>query len=115
MRLSLNILLWELGLYRNSRLDREAILHRNLRRFSRFASYLQRHSPYYARIIKERGIDPGHARPEDFPVLTKSELMEHFDEIVTTPGLSKREIELFLESSHDPGDLMHGRYVIVHR
>ncbi len=114
MRLTLSILLWELGLYRNSRRGREAVLGRNQRRFSRLVSYLKRHSPYYARIIDERRIDPRRARPEDFPVMPKTELMAHFDEIVTAPGLTRQGIETFLENSREPSDLMNGRYVIVH-
>ncbi len=114
MRLTLSILLWEMGLYRNSRLDREAVLSRNQRRFSRLVSYLKRRSPYYARIIDERQIDPRRATPEDFPVMPKTELMTHFDEIVTVPGLTRQGIETFLENSREPSDLMDGRYVIVH-
>lgn len=114
MRLTLSILLWELGLYRNSRRRREEILRRNQRRFTRLVSYLQKHSPYYARIIAERKIDPRVATPADFPSLTKPEFIANFDEIVTAPGVTRQRIEAFLEKSHDPADLMDGRYVIAH-
>ena len=114
MRMSLDMLWWETRMFCNSRLDRQTILRRNRRRFTRLACYLQRHSPYYARIMDQRGIDPRTARPEDFPVMEKAELIRHFDQIVTAPGLSRAKIEAFLERSHEPGDLMDGRYVIVH-
>lgn len=101
-------------MFRNSRLDRHAILRRNQRRFASLAAFLQRNSPYYARIMAERGIDPQTATPEDFPVMEKSDLVTHFDQIVTTPDLSRRKIEAFLEQSHEPADLLDGRYVVVH-
>jgi hypothetical protein len=37
-------------------------------------------------------IDLRRCVPEQFPVLTKRMLMEHFDEIVTAPGLRKEGI-----------------------
>lgn len=105
---------WKLGLIRNQRLSREAILCRNRQRFAQLASYAARRSPYYARIMREQGIAPERAQPEDFPVLTKADLIEHFDEIVTVPDLTRHRIEQFLAASRNPRDLMDGRYVIVH-
>ena len=114
MRLTLSILLWELGLYRTSRLNRAAIAERNQRRFTRLVTHLERRSPYYSRIIQQRQIDPRRATPRDFPTLSKTELMANFDDIVTAPGLTRKSIDAFLERSRDPSDLLDGRYVIVH-
>ena len=105
---------WKLRLIRNQRLPREAMLQRNRRRFAGLVSHAACRSPYYARIIREQGIVPARAQPEDFPVLTKADLIEHFDEIVTEPELTRQRIEQFLATSRDPRDLMDGRYVIVH-
>jgi len=106
--------LWRMRLHRNARLPRATLVRRNRRRFARLASFLARRSPYYARIMQERGIVPRRAEPEDFPVLTKADLVRHFDEIVTRPDLNRNRIEQFLASSRDPADLLDGRYVIVH-
>ena len=52
--------------------------------------------------------------PQDFPVLTKSLLMQHFDEIVTAPGVTKAAIAEFLTRSKDPNDLFLGKYRVIH-
>jgi phenylacetate-CoA ligase len=71
-------------------------------------------SPYYRRIIAERGLDLAACTPGDFPVLTKSLLMQHFDEIATAPGVTKKAIADFLTRSHDPTELFLDRYRVIH-
>ncbi len=44
---------------------------RQLAQFCRFAPYVHKHSPYYAYIMKEHGIEPHTCTPEHFPVMTK--------------------------------------------
>ncbi|MHC4667672.1 MAG: phenylacetate--CoA ligase family protein [Planctomycetota bacterium] len=99
---------------RNFRRSREQLEARNLARFRRFVAFVAARSPYYARIVEERGIDAAQARPEDFPVLTKSDLIEHFDEIVTDPRVRKARIAGFLGHSRDPRDLFEGKFHVVH-
>ncbi len=83
-----------------------------LRKFRRLASFVKERSPYYARLIRENDIDPRNCVPEDFPVLTKRMLMEHFDEIVTAPGISKEGIAGFLSRSRDPRERYRGNIVL---
>jgi phenylacetate-coenzyme A ligase PaaK-like adenylate-forming protein len=47
-------------------------------------------------------------------VLTKSLLMQHFDEIATAPGVTKSAIAEFLTRSHDPAELFLDRYRVIH-
>lgn len=54
------------------------------------------------------------AFPEDFPVLTKQALMEHFDDIVTTQAITKDGIADFLSRSSDPFQLYKGYFVVLH-
>ena len=105
---------WRVEQYRNARLGSKALLRKKRRRFADLAAYVARHSPYYARIMRERGIDPRRATPADFPILTKAAFLEHFDEIVTTPAVRRKRLEEFLGRSRKPADLLDGRYVIVH-
>lgn len=84
------------------------------RKFRRLLTRLSADSPYYRRLMRERGISLSAPRLEDFPVLTKEMLMEHFDEIVTSRELTRARVEEFLAQSRDPRDLMDGRFVIVH-
>lgn len=101
-------------LARNRRLSRERFERERLARFRKFAHYIQRHSPWYRRIMAECKIDPTHCHPEQFPVLTKSEVIHHFDEIVTARDVTRRDVEDFLHRSHNPRELFRGRYTVIH-
>jgi phenylacetate-coenzyme A ligase PaaK-like adenylate-forming protein len=96
---------------RMSRGEFEAL---KLTKFRRLARHANEHSAYYARIVRERGIDLATCVPQDFPLLTKSILMANFDDIVTVPGLTKRAIAEFLTRSKDPAERMLGRYRVIH-
>lgn len=99
---------------RASRLTRAELEARKLDKFRRLVRLVNERSPYYRRIVAERGIDVDRATPGDFPVLTKSQLMQHFDEIVTVPGITKQAIEAFLTRSKDANDRFLGRYTVLH-
>lgn len=98
----------------NRRLPRHRLEAKRLRRFRRLAAYARRHSPFYARLMDEAGIDADNCRPQDFPVLTKRMVMDHFDDIVTERGITRAGIEEFLETSSNPLDLFRGRYYVIH-
>jgi len=94
-----------------SRADFEAW---KLEKFRRLVRHANERSPYYRRIIAERNIDVASCQPSDFPVLTKSLLMQNFDEISTAPGVTKQAIADFLTRSHDPRELFLGKYRVIH-
>jgi len=85
-----------------------------LAKFRRLARHVNEHSPYYRKLIAERGIDVARCQPKDFPVLTKSLLMRHFDEIVTVPRITKQAIAEFLTRSKDPTELFLGKYRVIY-
>jgi phenylacetate-coenzyme A ligase PaaK-like adenylate-forming protein len=99
---------------RTAKLTRAELEAKKLDKFRRFVRYVEPRSPYYRRIIAERGIDLATCTPNDFPVLTKSLLMKHFDEIATARGVTKSAIAEFLTRSHDPTELFLGRYRVIH-
>ncbi len=99
---------------RGERMTRAELEALKLGKFRALVRHAHARSPYYARIIAERNIDPATCVPADFPVLTKSLLMAHFDEIVTVPGLTKHAIADFLTRSKDAGELMLGKYRVIH-
>jgi putative adenylate-forming enzyme len=73
-----------------------------LRRFAR------ERSPFYRRF--HRGLD--RAPFIELPILTKAEMMAHFDEVVTDPRVRLADAESFLQ--HHPADaLLHDRYVVL--
>jgi phenylacetate-coenzyme A ligase PaaK-like adenylate-forming protein len=85
-----------------------------LEKFRRLVRHANEHSAYYRRIIAERKIDVARCKPADFPVLTKSLLMQNFDEISTARGVTKEGVADFLTRSHDPLELFLGKYRVIH-
>ncbi|MBV9992175.1 MAG: phenylacetate--CoA ligase family protein [Alphaproteobacteria bacterium] len=60
------------------------------------------HSPWHARRLAH--IDAERATPadlDDFPVMTKSDLMDNWDEIVTVPGATRKGAEAVLREARD--------------
>ncbi len=107
-------LLKQLELRRNARRTPQEFSERRLRKFRRFVRFINSRSPYYARIIRENGIDINTCVPESFPVMTKRTLMVHFDDIVTTPAVTKEGIADFLSRSSKPSELYKGNFVVLH-
>jgi phenylacetate-CoA ligase len=85
-----------------------------LAKFRRLVRHAKARSPYYARLIAARGIDPETCVPTDFPPLTKSLLMANFDEISTVPVINKQAIADFLTRSNDPTERYLGKYRVLH-
>ena len=99
---------------RNLRLSRDRLEAAQLTKFRRLVSHAKRHSPYYRAVIDKHGIDPATCVPADFPVLTKSDVIGHFDEIVTDRRITRHRISEFLARSADPSELFEDRYHVLH-
>jgi phenylacetate-CoA ligase len=99
---------------RNLRISREQLEAAQLKKFRRLVSFIQCHSPYYRAIIEERGIEAATCVASDFPVLTKNDVIEHFDELVTDRRITRDRIADFLACSTDPQELFEGRYHVLH-
>lgn len=92
----------------------EDIGEKNLTKFRKLVAVIKERSPYFSRIIAERRIDPYRCLPDEFPVMTKQDVIENFDEIVTDRLITKRAITDFLESSQGPLDLFRNQYYVLH-
>ena len=99
---------------RNEQLSRARFEELKLEEFRKLVRHANRHSPYYARIVKEHGIRIEICTPADFPVLTKSLLMANFDAILTDRNITKQGIAEFLTRSSEPHDLFLNRYRVIH-
>ena len=99
---------------RTLRMSRERLEAAQLKKFRRFVLFVQRRSPFYRRIISERGIDPATCVPADFPILTKSDVIEHFDDLVTDRRITRARIAEFLARSTDPTERFEGRFHVLH-
>jgi phenylacetate-coenzyme A ligase PaaK-like adenylate-forming protein len=72
------------------------------------------HSPFHRRRLG--GLDPAHFQLSDLaqlPVMTKSQMMDNFDHVLTDPRLNRPLVEAHLAASqHQPG-LLFDRYVCL--
>ena len=96
----------------NMFLKQSELDHIKLKKFRSLVRHANNLSPHYRKIIQERQIDVNSCNPDDFPVLTKTCLIEHFDEIVTNQELSKGKIQKFLRTSNDPLNLFNDNYLV---
>src|SRR5262249_19790011 len=99
---------------RNRWLTREQIDRMHREKFRKLARHAYRRSPYYRSLMDDTGLDPDTCLPSDFPVLTKRQLMDNFDDVVTAPGITREHVEDFLAGSTDPAELMDGCYHVLH-
>ncbi len=95
-----------------SKLSRTEMLKVQEQRWRQLVNYVYRKSPYYTRIMKERNLSPVTAMPQDFPVLTKNIIQEHFDEIVTDPEIKQNTVHEYVQKG-DPESLYLGRYHVL--
>lgn len=84
------------------------------KKFRQLVKHAVQNSPYYQDLVRKYAIDVNSCRPEDFPILTKADVLEHFDQMVTDPRITKAKIAAFLEHSKDPADLFLGTYYVIH-
>ena len=99
---------------RNQRLSRAELERLKLEKFRKLVRFVNERSPYYADLIRDLGIDIARCVPTDFPVLTKSIVMENFDRLVTDRRITKQGVANFLTRSVDPNDLLFGDYRVLH-
>jgi phenylacetate-CoA ligase len=97
----------------NLQLSRSQLEQRQLDKFRRLVAYARARSPYYRDVIAKYAIDVASCHPGDFPVLTKSDILDNFDRIVTQPAITRRRVEDFLRVSKDPFELFDGRYFVI--
>jgi hypothetical protein len=85
-------------------------------RWQTLLAYIWQHSAFYRDYYRSHGIQGDHLAdltPSDLPFMTKTSLMEHFDQAVTDPRLRKRELEEWLRESRDPAELFDRAYPLV--
>lgn len=92
--------------------DAEAVQTEQTKKFRRLIKHAAKESPFYAR--KFAGIDLDTCALSDLPVLSKREMMENFDDVVTDRSLRRSEIQTFIDNPENLGKLFNGRYGIAH-
>jgi phenylacetate-CoA ligase len=72
------------------------------------------HSPYHARRLA--GLDVGAVEPEDLsqlPVMTKAQMMDEFDDVLTDPRLTRRGVEHALAAAGPEPALLPGPHLAL--
>jgi len=98
----------------SQRLSRAQLEALQLKKFRSLADHAWRKSPYYRELMETRGINARDCVPADFPVLTKTDVIRHFDRLVTDSRITRARISEFLARSTDPQELFDGRYHVLH-
>jgi phenylacetate-CoA ligase len=107
-------LLKALELRRNERRTRAELETMQTAKLRRLAAFAYRRSPYYRDVMRARGMNPATCMVEQFPVLTKRDVLENFDSIVTNRRVTTDNVRAFLAKSKDPTERMAGRYHVLH-
>ncbi|MEG4243622.1 hypothetical protein QUA51_13030 [Microcoleus sp. Pol10_D6] len=98
----------------NEKLTRHQLEARQLKKFRNLVAFVNERSPFYAQVIEKNQIDIKCCIPQDFPKITKTDLINNFDDIITDSRVTQKEILAFLSSSKNPGDLFKDRFYVVH-
>lgn len=95
--------------WRSARKGKERITQRQQERLQELVTYARTQSRYYAQVYRD--VPEQVTDVTQLPVVTKAELMDHFDEWVTDPAITRHDAEVFLA---DPSLIGHDylyRYV----
>lgn len=83
---------------------------RQRRRFDELLSFARRQSRFYKRHYA--AVPQRISSITELPPVTKSMLMEHFDDVVTDPAITKAEIDTFVADESKIGHRFLGRYPV---
>jgi phenylacetate-CoA ligase len=96
--------------YRVGRQGQAAIARRQQERLRDIVSYARTHSPYLA--LRYRDVPAEITDVSQLPVVTKTEMMRHFDHWVTDPSVSREQVEAFIADPTLIGHDYLDRYVV---
>lgn len=87
------------------------------KKLNKLLSYAWQNSNFYQQHLIAHGInehDLAHVELEDLPFTNKTLLMEHFDDFVTDPQLSKAKLEHWMRFHPNNNDLYCDKYRVLH-
>lgn len=114
LRFLITLIRKKIEIRRNTRLSRAELEASKLKKFRKLVKYINKHSPYYSNIIRERKINVKSCVPEDFPIIDKTILLDNFDDIITDRNITKSMVMDFLGKSKNPNDLMLNKFQVLH-
>ena len=81
-------------------------------RLRQLSRHTVENSPFYR--DRFRGCNIDRCQLADLPTVTKAEMMEHFDDLVTDRAIRRQELERFVEQPANVGKLFLDRYPVCH-
>jgi phenylacetate-CoA ligase len=97
-------------IWQGSHLTPTALAHASERRVRALIAYAREASPFYSRLYRRLPLHGLHLR--DLPPVTKGQLMKHFDDVVTQPGVTRDAVEAFIADPARIGHSLLGRFSI---
>ena len=94
--------------------DADQLATHQQQRLRTLLSHAAEHSPFHRRRLG--GLDPSHFQLSDLtrlPVMTKSQMMDSFDDVITDPRLNRRLVEEHLAACQREPGLLFDRYVCL--
>jgi len=98
--------------FRPTRMDPSRVLDEQRKRFQNLLQIARARSSFYRE--KFRHIEAGCPDLEDFPITTKAEMMNHFDQVVTDPAVTRSGVEQFIEDIRNVKQPFLGKYAVSH-
>ena len=95
---------------RVTRGGQEMILVRQQKRLNELVAYARKHSRFYAE--KYRGLPETITDVYQLPAVSKIELMEHFDDVVTDPSVRKEDVCKYIGNPGNIGKPFMGKYMV---
>jgi len=94
--------------WQGSSLSSAALARTAERRTRALITYAREASPFYSRLYRRQ---PLHGvRLAELPPVTKRQLMAHFDDVITQPGVTRPAVEAFTADPGRVGQSLFGRY-----
>ena len=103
---------WTSQQYAATQMSPERLHQVQQQRLRQFLQTTRTHSTYYRE--KFRHIDTECIDLAEYPVTTKSEMMAHFDQVVTDPGITRKGIEEFIADIRNVRQRFLGKYAVAH-
>ena len=98
--------------FRATRMNPERVQAQRQQRVRQLLKTARERSTYYRE--KFRHLPADHDNLADFPVTTKAEMMEHFDEVVTDPRVTRDGVERFISDIQNVKQPFLGKYSVSH-
>ena len=79
------------------------------KRLKELISYAKKNSPYFAKLYENVN---ENTPLSSLPVITKKDMMDHFDSYLTDPSITKAKVEHFISDISNVGTKLDGKYLI---